>query len=317
MVCLGAINVDLFYRVESLEPFSALIPGLHRGGEYALTPGQEAQLQRQLARGAIATGRSGGGQAANVAFALARWGIPVALIGRVGADADGDFLRQGLRGVDCRLTCQGSSGRAFILVDSSGERTILVAPNTNDQLTLADIPLELVQDARYLHLTSFVGDGPLQVQRTLLTQLINGPHVCLDPGDLYTRRGRAALMPLLARTDTLLLTEMEWRRLGGNEFTQPTWAPRTVLVKLGARGARLLTEAGAVEIAAEAAITVVDTVGCGDVFAAGWLAGQVAGLASKVAVRLANRLAAASLAGQGRERYPDRNFFEQHLAAVR
>ena len=317
VVCLGAINVDLLYRVETLEPFVEVVPDLRAGGEYALTPVQEGELQDRLARRAMVAGRGGGGQAANTAFALARWGIPVALAGRVGEDEDGDFLLQGLAKVDCHVARQGNSGRAYILVEPNGERTILVAPNTNDLLELADLPVALIQESRFLHITSFVGEQPLKVQIDLVYRLEDGPHTSLDPGELYTRRGREVLAPLLARTDTLLVTEREWCQLGGNAFIWPDWAPKTVIIKLGPRGARLISPAGVIEALAENTATVVDTLGAGDVFAAGWLAGQLAGLEPKSALSLANQVAAVSLSGPGRDSYPGKVFLYQQLATLR
>ena len=316
VVCLGALNVDLLYRVETLKPFAEVVPGLQAGGEYELSASHEAGLLDRLAQEATMTGRSGGGQAANTAFALARWGLPVALVGRLGADDDGDFLLNGLAGVDCHLQRQGASGRAYILVDQEGERTILVAPNTNDLLAWSDLPLYLIQEARFLHLTSFVGEQPLKVQIALAHQLTDGPHVSLDPGELYSRRGRSSLAPLLARLETLLVTETEWQLLGGEAFSWPDWAPQTVILKLGAQGARLISPTGIIEAPTETDVTVVDTVGAGDVFAAGWLAAQLAGLDPRATLRLANRMAAASLAGYGRQGYPDRAFLLQQLDAL-
>jgi sugar/nucleoside kinase (ribokinase family) len=66
----------------------------------------------------------------------------------------------------------------------------------------------------------------------------------------------------------------------------------------------------------ELAGRLVDTLGAGDVFAAGYLAGRIAGLHLNAAVRLANRAAAVSLMGAGREYYPDRTFLEQQVQAL-
>ena len=167
----------------------------------------------ELARPA---GRFGGGQAANTAYALARLGVPVALVGRLGADPDGDFLKDSLTGVNLDYVVQeGESGRAYILLDPEGERTILVAPNTNDDLREKDLPWEALAQARFLHLTSFVGDGPFELQRQLATRWHGGPRLTFDPGELYARRGRAALEDLLDNVETLLVTEAEWALLGG------------------------------------------------------------------------------------------------------
>jgi len=317
VVCWGAVNVDLIFRVESLAGLPPELGTVHPGGEYALTEDQEAGLRTWTEQHGVLAGLSGGGQAANTAFALARWGIPTALIGRVGSDRDGDYLLGELSGVDCRhVRRQGASGRAYVMVSAEGERTIFVAPNTNDRLQADDLPRELLQQAPYVHLTSYVGNGPLAVQTAWAARQAPSTRVSLDPGELYARRGREALRALLGQVDTLLLTEAEWELLGGQETEWPDWAPPIVILKRGAAGARLLSPQGRLEAPAEPAAAVADTLGAGDVFAAGWLAGQYHHLPPLSALRLANRMAAASLAGRGRKQYPDAAGFTAAREAV-
>jgi ribokinase len=235
----------------------------------------------------------------------------------VGADADGEFLREGLAGVDLsHVVAQGESGRAYILTDREGERTILVAPHTNDFLTERDLPWEALAAATYLHLTALVGDAPLAVQRTIATRVPERVRLSLDPGELYARRGWAAMEDIFDHLETLLVTETEWRQLGGEPQVHPNWAPPLVLIKRGARGARLLTPLRYLDFPVELAGDLVDTLGAGDVFAAGYLAGRLSGLHLNACVRLGNRAAAVSLRGAGRDSYPDQNFLERQIQAL-
>lgn len=314
IVCLGALHVDLTYRVEYLAPFLEAWPSLPPGGEMALSPPEESRLLPLLDRYGHSLGRSGGGQAANTAYALAKMGLDTALVGRVGADPDGAFLKESLAGVNLDyLTADGASGRTYILLDPEGKRTILAAPNTNDALTLSDIPLEALADATFLHLTSFGGDGPLAVQMEIASRLADGPHLTLDLGELYARRGHAALEGIIDHLDTLLVTEREWELLGGQPKSHPMWAPPVVVIKRGARGARLLTPPRYLDFPVELVSQPVDTSSAGDVFAAGYLAGRFSGLHLNLAVRLANRAAVVSLDGVGREHYPDAFFLKEQL----
>jgi ribokinase len=324
VICLGALNVDLYYEMAraDLRFFREIWPQLEWGGEIALREEEERRLQGLLARYGRPRGGEGGGQAANTAYALARLGVAVSLVGRVGADEDGAFLVAGLAGVGLEhLVREGKSGRAYILQDPEDpqkERTILVAPNTNDELRESDLPWKALAQASFLHLTSFVGQGPLEVQRQIARRLGDGPRISLDPGELYARRGREALAELLSRAETLLLTEKEWEKLGGDMTRHPPWAPKVVLVKRGPEGARLLTPSGYQDFAPEPPPgEVKDTVGAGDVFAAGYLAGRALGLNLPAAVRLAGRAAAYKLAGTGRERYPDREFLQHQIVLLR
>jgi sugar/nucleoside kinase (ribokinase family) len=318
ILCLGAINVDLKFQVDDLEGFlKDWGTGLSRTGEEAVSREDEERLTALLARYGRPAGRSSGGMAANTAYALACLGLPVSLAGRVGADADGEFLRESLAGVDLsHVVVQGESGRAYILTDAEGERTILVAPNTNDFLTERDLPWEALSDADYLHLTAFVGNGPLEVQRLIARRVPDRVRLSLDPGEWYARRGWPALEDIFDHLETLLVTETEWRQLGGDPQVHPNWAPPLVLIKRGPRGARLLTPLRYLDFPVELGGPLVDTLGAGDVFAAGYLAGRLSGLHLNACVRLGNRAAAVSLRGAGRDSYPDRNFLERQVQAL-
>jgi len=170
--------------------------------------------------------------------------------------------------------------------------------------------------ADYLHLTAFVGEGALEVQRAIARRVPDRVRLSLDPGELYARRGWAALEDILDHLETLLVTETEWRDLGGEPKVHPNWAPPLVIIKRGARGARLLTPPRYLDFPVELGGPRVDTLGAGDVFAAGYLAGRLSGLHLNACVRLGNRAAAVSLGGAGRDAYPDRDFLERQVQAL-
>jgi sugar/nucleoside kinase (ribokinase family) len=318
ILCLGAINLDLIFQVDNLEVFLRdWGTGLSRGGEEAVSREQEERLTALLPRYGRPAGRCGGGMAANTAYALARLGLSVGLVGRVGQDADGEFLRESLPGVNLdHVVTQGESGRAYILMERAGERTILVAPNTNDDLTDRDLPWEALAAATYLHLTSLVGDDALAVQRQVAGRVPGSVRLSLDPGEIYARKGWEALEGLLDHVETLLVTETEWRELGGEAQMHPVWAPPLVVIKRGALGARLLTPLRYLDFPVELGGDLVDTLGAGDVFAAGYLAGRFHGLHLNACVRLGNRAAAVSLRGPGRDSYPDQTFLERQIEVL-
>lgn len=84
-----------------------------------------------------------GGKGANQAVACARLGADVTLIGAVGRDSFADEALAGLRdaGVQLELrTVDEPTGVALILVDSSGENQITVAPGANGSLEVLELP---------------------------------------------------------------------------------------------------------------------------------------------------------------------------------
>ena len=82
-----------------------------------------------------------GGKGANQAYAAARLGGQVRMIGQVGSDAHAGWLKQGLAavGVDVSgvLTDPAvSSGIALIAIDGSGQNQIVIVPGANGSFTV-------------------------------------------------------------------------------------------------------------------------------------------------------------------------------------
>ncbi len=100
-------------------------------------------------------------------------------------------------------------------------------------------------------------------------------------------------------------------------LAHPVWAPPIVLIKRGPLGARLLTPVRYLDIPASFDGQPVDTLGAGDVFAAGYIAGLLIGLNLPQAVRLAEHAAGYKLGGAGREGYPDKRVLERIIARLR
>jgi ribokinase len=87
---------------------------------------------------------AGGGKAANQAVAAARLGGEVSFVTRVGDDANGEVLLDGLRGdgvgVDSVTTVEGGdSGTALIFVDNKGQVMIGVAEGVNRHMEPGDL----------------------------------------------------------------------------------------------------------------------------------------------------------------------------------
>ena len=81
-----------------------------------------------------------GGKGANQAVAAARSGSNTIFIGKIGKDAFGDQMVDGLtkEGIDMSNIIrdkQEASGIAFIMIDEKGENMISVAPGANFRLT--------------------------------------------------------------------------------------------------------------------------------------------------------------------------------------
>ena len=305
LIGCGALNLDLIYRLPDGFPLWGELPA--RGSEEALSEALRAQLDEALAT--VECHRSGGGQAANVVYALRRLGFAAAMLGRVGEDDDGSYLCDELgRDATRYVAHQGQTGRVYVLLDEGGERRNLVWPAANDQFSPADLPRRL-PNARVAYFTSFVGQEPLQAQLELLRRLPTNVDVAFDPGELYARRGVKRFMPLLRRTTYLFATETELELMCGVHLEEAisfmlNVGVGLVVCKMGVRGARLIARRGEMYVP-PSPVEVVDVTGAGDLFAAGFLAAVLRGLDLEAAGHLAAWAAAQGIGGFGRSAYPD------------
>jgi len=307
VVGFGALNLDIIYRVASVED-AGLEPATEVVGR-----GDFRALERRLAREGPPVAVSAGGSAANTVFALARMGLRTGFVGMAGEDQEASVLMDGLgRREDLGISRRGESGRAIIAVDREGERSVTVFPNANDALTFDQVAMGLLSRARVVHMTPFIGDAPFAAQLEAVRHLPQDVVLTLDPGALYARRGMKALAPLISRAKALLLGEDELLELA-DEADRATAARRLmgegveiVVCKLGSQGIHTFWEGKESLLRARKVEVKGDSVGAGDVAAAGFIAGLLANLAPDRCAAVAHGCAVHSLAGHGRASYPDR-----------
>lgn len=100
-----------------------------------------------------------GGAPANVVVAASRLGAKTALIGKVGKDGFGTYLRQVLTedGVDCsglRTSASSPTTMAIVPVDGSGERSFGFIRGADIQLSPEEVHEHAILDSRILHFGS-------------------------------------------------------------------------------------------------------------------------------------------------------------------
>lgn len=250
------------------------------------------------------------GAAANTAAALAAAGVDVTLIARVGDDAAAVTARAGLEraGVRCvwAVDRDRPTGLVVVLVDATGERTMLPSRGANAGLRADDVTGALDVVAAFpggmphVHVSGYVlldagsraaGLAALDGARR------RGWTTSVDPqaAALVREVGAAAFLGWLRGLDLLLPNAVEAQALGGTEAMLA--AVGAVAVTDGA-GARWYAAGGLVcEVPAQR-VEAVDTTGAGDAFNGGLLAAWVTG--ADPAAALAAGVAAGTAVVAGR-----------------
>jgi ribokinase len=237
-----------------------------------------------------------GGKGANQAVAAARLGSEVAMVGRVGADAQGAWLRDGLwtERVDVEHVREdrvAPTGVAMIAVDARGENTIVVSPGANARVDARDVAAasDVVRGAEVVLVQHEVPAAA--VAAAIATA---GGTVVLNP---------APARGLAAPVDVLVPNRGELETLAGGRgdpvtLARSITAARAVVVTLGEEGA-IVVEGDRAERVRAPHVEAVDSTGAGDAFC-GALAEAMAGGATVVeAARWAVRVAAVSVTRPG------------------
>jgi sugar/nucleoside kinase (ribokinase family) len=227
-----------------------------------------------------------GGSAAILACGAARLGLHTAFVGMVGDDSAGRFMLDQLRerGVDtsgCIVDKALPTGLTVALVDGE-DRAILTSLGCMPTLTGKMVDRKLLQAARHLHSSSFFLLTRLAAD---LADLFGEAHAAglttsLDCQGDPAGRWNGDLCRVLGATDVFFPNDNEALNIGGPKLglegaAQAIAAMGTLpVIKCGADGALVCVDGDFVRVPAPAA-DVVDTVGAGDSFAAGFLYGRL------------------------------------------
>ncbi|WP_460524036.1 ribokinase [Flindersiella endophytica] len=243
-----------------------------------------------------------GGKGANQAIAAARAGGRVAMVGAVGHDPYGDDLLAVLSdaGVDVSGVARVSeaTGTAHIVVDTSGDNSIIVVPGANGSLASVPPALSAALD----------GAGALLMQLEIPLEAVT------EAAELARAKGvRVVLTPAPARelpgelldcVDLLLPNEHEAKLLTGASSVEEAASAllervTDVVVTLGGRGSLWAARSGERVEVPSAKVEVRDTTAAGDTFAGALAVALGEGRPMPDALRWATAAAGVSVQREG------------------
>ena len=237
-----------------------------------------------------------GSSSAIFACEAARLGLKVAFVSVSGDDIFGRFMLDEMnsRGVDTSAVFVrpgGGTGLSVIL-NRGADRAILTYPGLIPALTATEVTNDLLRRSRHLHIASYFLQTALQpglpdlFARAHALGLTTSLDTNWDPSGEW--RG---FDELLCRVDVFLPNENEALALTGTKEIESAIqrlgeSCKVVAIKLGADGA-IARRGGETARAPAIPVEVVDTVGAGDTFDAGFLFGWLNGWSLEKTLSLA------------------------------
>jgi len=251
-----------------------------------------------------------GGKGANQAYAAAKLGAPVIMLGQLGTDASGDEQLRNLRsaGVNTeyvRRDAETPTGTAVIAVDEMRQNRIIVIPGANAHFNPAALEMKVLSAASFLLLQLEI---PVEtVAAAAEAAKRGGAVVLLDPAPVVPLEST-----LLRRVDYLTPNLSELAAMSGLALAEDAPADaivraarvlcergvRKVIAKLGERGAMLVTAESVLHWPAFP-VRAVDTTAAGDCFNAAFASALLRGDAEPEAGRFASAAAAIAVTRHG------------------
>jgi 2-dehydro-3-deoxygluconokinase len=264
-----------------------------------LDPAEEGELRL----GMPLTLRFAGAES-NFAVALARLGVDVTWVSRLGRDPFGDLIESGLaqEGVDLRWVPRDDAPTGVFCKWRSGGRSAVLyrrAGSAASRLRPRDVPDEALDGVRLVHLTG-ITMAISESARELVLDVARrarerGACVLFDPN---FRPALPDTPSAAAARQRAVLPFVDWYLCGEPE-AELLWPdgeiPARTVIRVGGRGAIV----DGVEVAPPQTVAVLDEVGAGDAFAAGFAYGLLQGWAPPDCARAGHVIAAYALAGTG------------------
>jgi len=230
-----------------------------------------------------------GGAPANTASGLAKLGLPVSFIGKVGQDPFGYFLRQSLE--DYRVNTKnlimsetGTTTLALVSLTKQGDRDFFFIRGVHDKILPSEV--DLPRNTGIFHFGSLTQTTTPASKATdkLISQAIKAKAIIsYDPnireflwGDL--KRAKLVVLDTAKKVNVLKVNEEEAELLSGSKNLQPAAQKLyrdsldILIITLASRGCYYKTK-NYEGLVPTIKVKVVDTTGAGDAFNAGFISG--------------------------------------------
>jgi sugar/nucleoside kinase (ribokinase family) len=273
--------------------------GMHKGAMRLIDEAEAVRLYSAMGPGRELSG----GSAANTAAGIAALGFKAGFIGQLADDQLGTIFAHDIRSLGVEFDTPpsgnlGATARCLILVTPDAQRTMNTFLGAAQKLGPEAVDPARVAQAQILYLEGYLWDPeePRQAMyKAMDAARAAGTKVAFTLSDSFVvDRHRADLIRLLGegRIDILFANQAEAESLAQTSDVEAAVAAlkdkvETLVVTRHEHGAVATRRGGKrADVPAERIAELVDTTGAGDLFAAGFLAGEARGLGLERSLRL-------------------------------
>ncbi|HNS32299.1 MAG TPA: sugar kinase [bacterium] len=242
-----------------------------------------------------------GGCASNTGVVLRRMGVEVSVMGKVGDDNLGNFLLGKLmeEKIDVsrvRKSVSKTTSGTLVMVHSDGERSFIHSTGANGDLKLEDIDFDYMKNFPLLHVAGaflMPGFDGKPLAETLKKARDMGLITCLDTAWDSTGKWKELIEESLQYIDYFLPSIEEAKMISKKENPEDIAeffldsGVKNVCLKMSSEGSYICNRKEKYRIIAPD-MQRIDTTGCGDAYAAGFIAGIIKGMPFEKCGMLAN-----------------------------
>ncbi|MHA1266024.1 MAG: carbohydrate kinase family protein [Candidatus Helarchaeota archaeon] len=271
---------------------------------------------------------SPGGSATNVAVAAGRLGIRATICSILGFDEYGiqiiqQLMKEQIDISNIKINYRKPTGISMLLINKDGDPIIIQSIGANEPFPLSQLNLRCIIQAKHLHMT---GTDPKILREAARVAKHSGKgqiRVSFDPGRSISNMGYEKLMPILENVDYLIINRKEAARLRGisemldifeiiDKLREVLPAEMTLIIKGGSKETIVKSKSDFFAIPPYK-VKVYDTIGAGDAFAAGIIAGLLKNKTLKESLLLAHACAGYKIQFGGAQSSPTKAQLEQFL----
>src|SRR3989344_5489731 len=213
IVSMGSATRDIFINADSFKSID--MPDFSTGKALCFPLGSKIEIKKIVF--------TSGGGGTNAAVTFARQGLATACVGVVGSDLNGQEVFNELAKEDVEIKYfqkhnDDYTAYSVILVDSSGERTILSYKGEGQHFDANKVDFDQLQ-TKWLFLDSLGGHYDL-LEKAVNWAVTNNVKLATNPGGKELEHGLEKLKPLLKSFSIVIMNQEEAAGLTGIDYKQ-------------------------------------------------------------------------------------------------